>query len=240
MPEPVMFIRGFPRSIFGQSGGSETVVEDLKIIAELSDDEIVGVCHRLKNAEGFLDPKALLALIREVVQVSKSAEAVQRVIKNLTLPRIERILKSIESEKDCPFDQAKFEHLRNILGKLVQPCPALINFQKADRLSKITGQRLESAELICDLRPVFSENRETVEGMLPYTRLHVVATGEDGLPKPFEVELSYEQVLDLEEKVKKTKDKIDVLRKLENEEWTKGGVPDLSLTSIPRKEPSGV
>jgi hypothetical protein len=65
--------------------------------------------------------------------------------------------------------------------------------------------------------------------------LHIVATGEDGLPKAFEAELTNENVIDLVEKAEKAKSKLETLHKsIEN--WLPGGLPDLPLTRIPKKE----
>jgi len=96
---------------------------------------------------------------------------------------------------------------------------------------------LDTVDLICDLRPIFNDNRKNVEGLLPYTRLHIVATGEDGLPKPFEVELSHQQVIDLSEKTEKAKNKLEALCQ-SIQKWLPDGLPDLPLTRIPRKESS--
>ena len=70
---------------------------------------------------------------------------------------------------------------------------------------------------------------------MPYTRLHVVTTGEDGLPNAFEVELTHQQVIDLDKKTKKAKNKLEALRQ-SIEKWLPGGLPDLPLTRISQKE----
>ncbi len=240
MPEPVMIIRGFPSLL--DPSASSGMVNDLKTIAGLSDEQIAEIRNHLAEADGFLDHKALLATIREVIQDSKSAEAVRRAIRNLNPSTVERIIADLEQnlgDKEFPFDQTTFDRLKQVLSELIQPYPALTRFQKAERLARLTGQQLESLELICDLRPVFDENRENLEGMMPYTRLHIVATGEDGLPKPFEAELTYEQVIDLAENAGKARSKLDVLRQ-SIETWLPGRLPDLPLTRVPRKESSDV
>ena len=218
----------------------EGLVEDLKAIVGLSDGKLAELYKHLTEAEGFLDPKALLTTIQRIVEDSDAAEAVRRVLRNIGPSQVERMFTFLEEgrkEKDFPFDQAKIERLKQILKKLIKPYPALARFQKAERLANITGKQLETVELICDLRPIFDERRENVEGMMPYTRLHIVATGEDGLPKPFEVELTHQQVIDLLEKAEKAKSKLEALRQ-SIKTWLPGGLPDMPLTRIPRKESS--
>ena len=117
------------------------------------------------------------------------------------------------------------------------PTFSLVSFIRI-RLATLTGQKLESIELICDLRPIFDKLRKHLEGMMPYTRLRVVATGADGLPDAFETELTRQQVHDLAEQVSKAAQKLDVLASAIETEWLPGGLPDLPLTRAPRKGPS--
>ena len=238
MTEQVLYIRGFPHSIFEHPTAKKEMMEDLKAIIGISDEKLEELHKHLNKAKGFLDPKALLATIQKVVEDPNAAEAVQGILLNISPYQVERmitILKEGQEEEEFPFDQAKIERLKQILKNLIQPYPALTRSEKAERLAKITGQQLETVEMICDLRPIFDESRKNVEGMMPYTRLHIVATGEDGLPKPFEVELTHQQVIDLAVKTRKAKSKLEVLRQsIEN--WLPGGLPDLPLTRVSRKE----
>lgn len=237
MAERVLYMRGFPEGMSLESL-PEGLVDDLEAMAELSDEKAGELYKHLAKAKGFLYPKALSEAIQKVVKDSNVAGAVSRVILNIGPPQVELLITSLEEkskEKDFPFDQAKLEHLKQILKQLIQPYPSIDRFRKAERLARITGQQLETIELICDLRPIFDETRKNVEGMMPYTRLHIVATGEDGLPNAFEVELTHQQVVDLTEKAGKAKDKLETLHQ-SIETWLPGGLPDLTLTRRPRKE----
>ena len=236
MPEPVMFIRGFPPFLEYPIAG-EGMMDDLKAIAGLSDKQIAEIRQHLSKADHFLDPKALLATIQKTIQVPESAEAVRRTMLNLNPSNAKRIIAGLE--KDMGDKEFPFDRLKKVLSELIQPYPALARFEKAERLATTTGRQLETVDLICDLRPIFDENQKKLEGMMPYTRLHIVATGEDGLPKPFEAELTYQQVIDLAEKAEKAKSKLKVLRQ-SVETWLPGCLPDLPLTRTPSKESSDV
>lgn len=241
MAEPVFYIRGFPQSLSVETA-PEGLVDDLKAIITLSDDMLDELYKHLSKPEGLLNPKVLLAIINKVVEGSSVAEAVRRIVINIGPSQVERLVTLLEKkakEKDFPLDEPQLKRLKQILKKLIQPYPSLARFQKAERLSEITGQQLETVELICDLRPIFDETRKKVEGMMPYTRLHIVATGEDGLPNAFEVELTHQHVIDLAEKAEKATNKLQALRQsIEN--WLPGGLPDLPLTRIPQKESKNV
>jgi hypothetical protein len=237
MPEPVFYIRGFPQSLSFETI-REGLLDDLKAIIGLSDEILDDLYKHLSEAQGFLNPKDLLETIHKDVEDPNAAKALRRIIINIGPSQFERMASFFEEkskEKDFPFDQTQLERLKQILKKLIRPYPSLARFQKAERLAKITGQQLETVELICDLRPIFDEKRKRVEGLMPYTRLHIVATGEDGLPNAFEVELTHQQVIDLAEKAEKAKSKLKALRQ-SIEKWLPSGLPDLPLTRISRKE----
>jgi hypothetical protein len=206
-------------------------------MADLTDEQIAGIRDRLSKATGFLDRKTLTVALQDVITDDKTIQAVWRTLRSLDPSEVKRLLEGLskkQHEEDFPLNILTVDRLHHVLPVLVHPYSALIRYEKAERLAELTGQRLESFDLICDLRPIYDESRKYLEGMMPYTRLRVVATGVDGLPKSFEAELTHQQVHDLAEKASKAKDKLDVLRK-SVDKWVPGGLPDLPLTRIPRK-----
>ena len=117
-------------------------MDDLQVIICLPDEHITELQNHLDKAEGFLDPKAMLETIRRVVEDSDTAEAVRRVLINISPSQVERMFKALEKrqeEENFPFEPERLERLKQILEKLIQPYPALARFRKAERLAKITG-----------------------------------------------------------------------------------------------------
>ena len=241
MPDPVFYIRGIAVPPVDNFASSPEALADLKLVATLSDDLVSKLRDRLSAAEGFLDPKKLAATVRSLIKSESTALAVHRTLQSLAPSDVEQLVKALaqrqQEEEDVPLDESELGRLRKVLPALVQPCPAKTRFEKAKRLAKLTGQELESIELICDLRPIFDEDRKQIEGMMPYTRLHIVATGADGFMKSFEAELSHQQVVDLREKAAKAESKLAVLRR-SVESWLPEGLPDLPLTRPPGKKAS--
>jgi hypothetical protein len=235
MVEPVLYFRGLPREAIATS---PPVLQDLKAIGGLPPETVEAIRTRLSAAEGFLDYRSLAAIIRDVVRDENLSKAVQNGFLNLAPEHVEGVLSRLsERKEDDSFGKADLDKLRGVLPKLIQAYPALTRFAKAERLAKATGQRLESVELICDLRPIFDDSRQNIEGMMPYTRLSVTALGADGLPNSFEAELTWQQVHDLGEKAAKAEKKLAVMRKTV-EDVLPGGLPELPLTRVARKESS--
>ncbi len=240
MAERVIYMRGFPpdQDISHLFAANPEVLADLKAVASLSDEHTKAVHQRLMRAKGFLSPARMLAEIREVIDDDSKAISVQSAIRNLTPKGVEPLLEALAKPGDdasTPLGKNTLEKLRHRLRLLVHSYDSLARFQKAERLATLTAEEVESIELICDLRPIFDESRKEVEGMMPYTRLRLVVTGVDGLPKAVEAELTHQQVQDLADKAAKATAKLDVLRR-NVENWLPDGLPDLPLTRVPRKE----
>lgn len=238
MAEPVFYIRGIPESFIGQFPSlSDTFFADLKKIASLTGEQVEKLSNHLAQVKGFLSPKILKVSILEVLKDGDVGTAVHRAISKINPESVGSLITTLEQSKDedeFPLDGEIIERLKLNLPKLIQPYHALKRYQKAEHLVKVTGQPLESIELICDIRPMFDENRERVEGMMPYTLLEIVATGRDGLPKSFEAILTCQQVHDLVEKTEKAKHKLEVLRD-SIEKWEPNCVPDMALTRTPQE-----
>ena len=169
MAEPVLYMRGFPQSISSEPFPEE-LLNDFSAIIELSDVTLDGLSTLLSEAEGFLSPKDLLLAIQKVVEDPNTAKALRAIIGNIDPIQIKPMTTFLEEKskgEGFRFDPKRVERLKQILKKLIQPYSSMVRFQKAERLANITGQRLEAVELICDLRPIFDENRKNVEGMMP-------------------------------------------------------------------------
>ncbi len=237
MPEPVLYVRGLQH--FREHVGSEEMAGDLKAITTVSTDLLEKVAADLSGVDGFLDTTALNARLQSLLPQDAPVASVRRVILNLKSEDVEKLLERLRSiqkgnAEDFPLSADDLDKLSDLLPRLLKPIPALRCYRKAERLSKITGQPLEDVQLICDLRPVFDENRKNIEGLIPFTHFKIVATGGDGLPRVFEAELTAEQVSDLAEQAKRAVEKLKVLREKANQ-WADYGMPNVPLTRIKEK-----
>lgn len=241
MAEPVFYLRGFP-GIGRFDGTDPTMLADLALVADLSLDQIERLSAVLLRETGFLHTEALRECIKTIISDEKTGQAVLRSLQNIEPDDVSLVLKRLdrarETKKKPSLDDQKMSSLSRNLSALIRDYPALTRFEKAQRLAKLTGQRLDSIDLICDIRPVFDKTGEHIEGMFPYTRLRLVATGADGLPREFEAELSVEQVYQLFESTKKAKAKLLTLHSA-IEEWMPGRLPELQETRMPEDGEGG-
>ena len=72
--------------------------------------------------------------------------------------------------------------LADRIEKLVAVPAGLARQYKAEQLAEATGTELEDLQVICDLRPVFNEERSEIEGAIPISTLKLDVLGPNGLP----------------------------------------------------------
>ena len=118
--------------------------------------------------------------------------------------------------------------LKRRLELVLRRYPGLRRQNKAERLSVATGLSVDSVDLICDLRPVFSEDRTEVQGLIPLTTLKVVASGVDRFPISFEAILSARDVQRLFDIAEKAVAKLNTLGNFAAE--AKQTIPLVDLT----------
>lgn len=245
MRESVLYIRGqFP---FGfEAGVSDDVVRDAKIILDLPVDDLNAIRTDLEQFPGFLDRNKLRELLLHRVPDVTNRKGLARFITTFgervhrTGESIDTLVRQIEewmkekAEEAQIIQQDQIAELRRRLKVLLAPLPCLVRQAKAEKLSTATGQPLESVEIICDVRPVFDKNRNTIDGMIPFTLLRVVYKGADGLPVAVETILSEKDVHSLADAAQKAQQKLKRIHELLLEKGIE--VPTTKLTMPERDD----
>lgn len=228
MTQQVFYVRGFPKD-FNMSA----VAPDLRVLADLDRSLLERLCRELSSVPGFLPPDDILSIVQSIVPRRESAEAIHRFLFNVEVSDLQTFKRRIEHEWDK--SESIKTHLTGVdrkdlldrLDLLVQVYPAVERFRKADSLVVRTGERLEEFEMICDLRPLFDSERKQIEGLIPRTVMKVVVTGEDGLPRAIEANLSRSQIEEIAQKAANARQKLECIMAAA-EKWIEGGVPPLA------------
>jgi len=237
MRDTIIYMRG-PLPFGVEVGISDGLIRDAKILLDLDIDQINSIREDLMAFSGFLDKQKLLGILSAYVEdeglcprlarfigtVDERLRATKQNVRDLT-SSIEKWLGEEENQRKELLTRDQLEELRERLPLLVEPFSSLSRQAKAERLSEATGQPLEDIQIICDLRPVFDEDRECVQGVIPFTTLKVVCKGIDGLPVAMEAILSRSQVSELLEKATAAEKKLSRLGTLLSEK-------DLAIPSI--------
>ncbi len=244
MRETVVYIRGpFPPG--AELPISDGLIEDAKILLNLDINQINSIREDLRAFSGFLDHGRLSEILHTYVEDETLCGRLARFIVAVddrlrkTDQNVHHIMSSIKNWLDIEENQKKglltreqFEELHRRLPLLIEPFPGLSRQAKAERLSEATGFPLEDIQIICDLRPLFDEERECVQGMIPFTTLKVVCEGVDGLPLALEAVLSRSQVTELLKKATAAEKKLSRLDAFLTEKGLQ--VPPIGMTKQDR------
>ncbi len=240
MRETILYMRG-PMPFGPEYGIPDDLIRDAKALLDLDVEVIGSIRDELQAFRGFLDRGTIEGIVHSYVANEESCHRLARLIVDIDgrfratgqnvdefLSRIQEWLDDEENQRKGLLCEQEFAELRERLPLVVGPFPGRTRQAKAARLSQATGLPLEKIEIICDLRPVFDKDKESVEGMIPYTTLRIVCKGADGLPVALEAILSNDDVAQLAEASGDAKKKLARLGKLMQEKELT--VPHIAMT----------
>jgi len=202
----------------------EDFITDAGALLGLEESECAAVERALASETSFLSRKSLNGVVQKVLgpespkakKVSAFIWRVHRTIRRDSDEPVERsvaILRRAIGEHSESLTGEQKILLADRIEKLVAVPTGLARQHKAEQLAEATGTELEDLQLICDLRPVFNEERSEIEGAIPISTLKLDVLGPNGLPSRIEVRLTEEQVADLFEKVHYAQTKLSVIKR---------------------------
>lgn len=171
---------------------------------------------------GFLDRGSLESLFKDYLPEGTQVEQIAGFLSQIdrALAHSDRNLADLVNEiregskdsEDIGLKDSEFEELEQSLIVLLGGRLPFDRQRKAERLANATGCRLSDVQIICDLRPIFDEARDRVEGSIVLTTIKLTAIGPDELPISFESRLTERQVSTLADRAQKAIQKIVVLK----------------------------
>lgn len=124
---------------------------------------------------------------------------------------IERWEQSPPSHMKQLTSQEKTQLLR-LVKLLSTPIKSIEAGKNVERVGRMTGMDLESVEIVCDLRPVFSqEDAAAIEALIPIATIRIVCEQDTGVPQSLEARLTAQQLEDLEKKLTRAKAKMQTM-----------------------------
>lgn len=201
--------------------GEEQVISDLIVVSELSDESIAATGAAFEADGKFVSDDSLKSIVAAQITDPDQAEAVLRVLSIFHVGNVREVLGYLQEWRQK--DRANAELLTDdCFGKLKQKLPRLLHsslpvqrYRKALNLSVGTGHTLQAVHLISDLRPVFDEEREQVEGLVPMTILRLTYLEQNSQqPKEMEFYLSRSRLGFLISEAEKAKKKLATLERV--------------------------
>lgn len=205
----------------------ESFIEDARCIAAIPEAVFDAAIRATQQASGFLGPRQLLEMLETVVPDTEQQQSLANFLIHLGRFRREAgdepaafAQEASSKLREAAADKMTEQELDVVASRLlriVEPKSGIELQAKAESVIRRMGEPLEELTLVCDLRPVFDEDRQIVHGMVPLTSMRVVVSNPDGLPRTVEARLTEEQVIKLCKEAEKARKKLETLKKLLSE-----------------------
>lgn len=193
----------------------EQMIKDLIAVSQVPHEDLSRLAEMLQKQEGFLDMRRLATQASLALKQESHKLAAVATITNLRASRLDKILQGLQSWHDASPRNAErlpdVQAVADALRIIVRDYPALARYRKAQHLASLTGQKVESVDFLCDLRPVFDKDRQSVEGVIALTTIRITLEQADESTKVFEAVIPEGALDELIEKARKAKQKLDVL-----------------------------
>jgi len=195
------------------------MVRDLQAVATIETAAIDGLTQALRQETGVLTEEKIKTLAEHFFDDDATAESVARTVQIVSVESKPKILvlvdcwRKVSEERRQSLSDDAFAALQRNLDSLVQDYPSLALMRKAQRLLRNTGNEIEDAIFICDLRPVFNEPQERIEGFVALANLRVEYLCQSGNRDVFEISLTEDELSILIKKGQKALNKLGVLKK---------------------------
>lgn len=210
LPEDVMTGRAIPPEM----------IRDLRVVAQLDARTVGRIAQHLSQLQGFAVKESVKEGVQSCLQVPNAdlADNIVRTLLNLKPGDVARIVKTVDrwrrstEERIELFTDELFASLERNLRVLVADYPSVELIRKANRLLRDVGNEFKSVAFFCDMRPVFDEPRENVEGFLTLANMRLIYVNQVGERHACEVALTEEELKKLIENSQKALAKLDVLK----------------------------
>jgi hypothetical protein len=221
MSDPVIYMRGL--SFHPEMPIGVSFFKNASSLAEFDNDKFDGLISNLEVHEGFMDQATLSNLIESALGDAEKSKAIavfvdvlhERIRKSAGhIDRFVDEFKEWNSKEAEKLDDIKLDLACSRVRRILASHPCYMRQAKAERLMSLIGKPLQSVDLVCDIRPVFSEDRTAIEGMFPYAWLKLVATEQSGLPSSFETVLSTNDLELFHDAIVNAKKKIEELTRV--------------------------
>lgn len=205
-------LSGQLKASYLQLMGEANFKNDARALIEVDSSEFESLLKTLSAEGEFFDQSAIADCIKQKVNDAGGVVKVVLGINNILTSAnrdYEDELEEFESaiEEGLDFDESEKSKFLQRIGQILR-APGLQLDRKAEKLSNL-GVGLDSVELICDIRPVFTVDKSKVAGAMPHITMILEPQGTD-VPHMFR--LTLEQLDELCQKSLDAMQKCDVIR----------------------------
>ena len=126
---------------------------------------------------------------------------------------MDALSKAIEEKADSLEPQQR-RTLTERLRKLIAEPTGLAKQFKAQRLVGATGAELDAFRIICDIRPIFDQKHDRIDGAVPLATLHLEYTTADHDSAVVELRVTEKQIAEFGERIADARLKLRMIKDL--------------------------
>jgi len=214
--------------------GFDEFAEDVKAACQIERSVLDRLVHDLAEESGFLDTERVAEIAQRICGSDKPAHAAWRLVlglhewingTDLTAETLSQV-----AAHHVETDEEGQQTFLRVITALAGPFDGIERQENAVRVSNSIGNRATSLSFICDLRPVFDlRDRNTIEGLIPLTTLHLETVDSDGNGSITETVMSVEDLQELIREARIALVKLHRLRELAEEAGKP--IPSVLLTN---------
>jgi len=223
MPTIRKFMFGTPpfRFLADHLAQETDFLEDAEHILKLDEDAYLRLATQLAKTDTFLSRSDLGTLVGEVL--GEDSDRIASIIYRIggivhdadmdVLDAMDALATAIE-EKAQSLEPQERQILCDRLRKLVAEPIGIAKQYKARQLVDAIGAELDGFRIICDIRPIFDQKRERIDGAIPLAILRLEYSEPNGESAVVELRVTEKQIAEFGEKIADANLKLRMIKEL--------------------------
>jgi hypothetical protein len=201
----------------------EDFLNDARSILELDQEECGRLASRLGRTDLFLDRPSLFSLVSEIIGDQEKAQKIASIIYRVggmlhdaDIPATEamdELGRALQEKADGIEPEDRRTLVQRLRSLSAEPI-GLAKQYKARRLVDATGSKLDEFQIICDVRPIFDQSRERIEGAIPLAILRLEYSSPDRESAVVEMRITEKQLEDFRAKIETAHRKLKLIKVL--------------------------
>ncbi len=196
-------------------------LEDAQLILELDEDAYLRLVTQLANSDNFLSRSELERIVCDVLGedsdrivsiISRTGGIVHDVDMD-AMDAMDALGAAIE-EKAESLEPQERRKLAERLTKLVAEPIGIAKQCKARQLVDAIGAELDDFRIICDIRPIFDQKRERIDGAIPLAIMRLEYSRPDGESAVVEFRVTEKQIARFGERIADANLKLRMIKEL--------------------------
>ncbi len=196
---------------------------DIRRILDLDENVYLRLATQLAKSDAFLNFSNFASIVEDALEKHEDSEQITAILyrigeiihdADMDATDAMRLLSNAIKENAKELDIKERQTFIDRLQKLTAEPIGFAKQYKAQRLVEATGAELDTFQFLCDIRPIFDQQRECVDGAIPLTILRLEYTKPDGDSDVVELRVTERQISQFGERIADTKLKLEMIKDL--------------------------